>query len=167
MTDEFFDEETKRRKYNPVLDTRLRIEATTEINPEMLQIWSKENDKNMLCKHIIGSEWQKYPCTIAAFIQEFSLQYYGGEQMKYVLKSIDFEYYRYNDGFKPNQEIQPEDWNLLQDWIMMQNGLSPDGGFIVERDNGINHLTRHAICFKPYRISEPTLYQEIEAKLKN
>jgi len=168
LTDEITDSETKRLKFNPLLDINLKIDAINEINLEMLQIWSKMDDRIMLCKHIINSDWQKYPCTIAAFVEDRNLQWSGGEQMKYVLRSIDFEYYRYNNTFKPNQEIQPDDWNLLQDWIMLKNGLGSDGGFKVCRaSDGVEHLVRRAICVKPYKISEPTLYQEIEAKLKN
>lgn len=167
LTDKLSDPETGRKIFNPVLDINLKIEATNDINLEMLQIWSKMDDKNLLCKHIINSKWQDYPCTVSAFVEEASISYWGGEQMRYVLKSIDFDYYRRNHAFRPNQEIQPEDWNLLQDWIMVQHGFGPDGGFKVRRAEGIGRLVRRAICVKPYKISEPTLYQEIEAKLKN
>lgn len=166
LTGEINDFGLGKNKYQIVLDTKLKIDPTNEISAEMLQIWSKMDDKTMLAKHIINSNWQKYPCTISAFIRDKSLEYWGGEQMKYVTKSIDYNHYRTYDSFRPNQEIEPEDWNLLQDYLMAKVGLGPEGGFEKERMDGIFHSVFYAACFKPCRISEPTLYQEIEARLK-
>jgi len=166
LTGNIFDQELGRDKYEIVLDTQLNIDATTEISAEMLQIWSKMEDKNMLAKHIIGSNWQKYPCTISVFLKDNYVYAWGGEQMRYVTKSIDFEYYGYNEAFKHNQVIQPEDWNLLQDWIMLKAGMKPEGGYKVQRGEGLARFARYAECIKPFKISEPTTYQEIEARLK-
>ena len=168
LTDAIYDSETGRPRYKIVLDTELNIDSTNEITPEMLVIWSKMNDdKNILAKHIIGSNWQKYPCTIAVLLNDMNIMFYGGEQMKYVMKSIDYDYYKYNGTFKPNQLIQPEDWNMLQEYVMLKAGMKPEGGFKVQRGSGLGKFVHYAECVKPCKITEPTLFQEIEARLKN
>ena len=167
LTDAIRNPETDRDKYSIVLDTELNIDSTSEITPEMLQIWSKmDGDRHILAKHIIGSNWQKYPCTVSVIIDDMNMCFYGGEQMRYVTRSIDFDYYRYNKTFRHDRLIQPEDWNMLQDWIMLKTGMKPEGGFKIQRGSGIGKFVHYAECVKPCRISEPTLFQEIEARLK-
>jgi hypothetical protein len=165
LTGEDLDESHK-EKFRIIWDTKLRIDSTNEISADMLQIWEKMDTKSLIAKSIIGSNWQQYPCTISVFIDYMSLGFYGGDQMDYILDSLDYKYYRVNKTFRPNKEIQPDDWNLLQDWLMLKAGVPKEGGFKVQKIEGPLALAHYAECFKPCKITEPTLYQEIEARLK-
>ena len=167
LTGAIYDEETKRDRYKIAIDTQIRLEPTNEIDMEMLQIWEKMDDLNMLCKLIIGSNWQKYPCTISAFLGDSSVKYYGGEQMRYIKESLDFSYYNEYGRFRPNREVQPEDWNLLQNWLMVKAGVGENGGFKRKERSSPMNLVHYAEVYKPCKITEPTLFQEIEARLKN
>lgn len=157
--------------YKVIIDTRLRIDSPIGINIDSLKIWGKmsmTSEREMVAKAIIGSSWKEYPCTIAAFIDHYNLDYYGGEQLAYVKKSIGYDYYRNHYKFRADREVQPNDWNLLQEWLMSLVGLDEKGGFIsYQLSDSALLLTRHAKCFKPVYISEPMLFQEIEARLKN
>ena len=167
LTGEIHDAETDRDKYQIVLDTELRLEPTTNITLDTLEIWSKMTDRNMQAKAIIASDWQKYPCTTSVFIDKENLEYWGGEQMRYILRSIDHDTYRYNHTFKKTRIIEPDDWNLLQDWLMRIVGLKPEGGFKIQEGEGLAKFAHYAECFKPCKISEPTPFQEIMARLGN
>lgn len=154
--------------YKIVFDYKLRLESPVDLTVDTLKIWDKMiGSKEMLAKTIIGSNWQKYPCTMCVYIRSHQLEWYGGEQMKYILRCIDFYKFKENESFPYNMEVQPEDWNLLQEWIMSRVGLSKDGGFKPMKDRNYPlDFTRVATCYKPVYISEPTLFQEIQARLK-
>ena len=151
-----------------VVDTRVRITAPTEMTAEALQIWSKMDDgREMMAKAVIASDWQEHPCTTCVFINSMGLYWAGGEQMKYVKKSVNYEYYDRHGSFPPGLEVQPKDWNTLQDWLMLRAGMGPEGGFKIQRGEGDTKFVRYAECIKPLHITEPMLYQDIEARLKN
>jgi len=150
-----------------IVDTRIRITAPTEMTAEALQIWSKmEDGREMMAKAVIASDWQNHPVTTCVFLNAYNLRYYGGEQLRYVQKCVNYAYYERNSTFPAELIVQPEDWNLLQDWLMLRAGMGPEGGFKVQRGEGDTKFIRYAECIKPLHISEPMQFQDIEARLK-
>ena len=63
------------------------------------------------------------------------------------------------------REVQPDDWNMLQKFVMSELNLSENGGF---RDNEIDNLTsrivHHTNCIAPIYIKEPMLTEQIAMK---
>lgn len=149
------------RRY--IFDSQLVLTGGAEISVETLDVWNRipPDEMNLFEKAILSSDWKKYPYTMCAFINNKCPYYSTGGQFGWLLKTIDyFSYTRSED----NREIQPEDWNMLQKYILHKYDLGENGGYGPRSDEpcfyDLKSMLRHRTVFKPFYIDKPM-------KLKN
>lgn len=153
------------RKY--MTELAVPINYPIDINVETLMIWKHANDKNMLAKSIVASNWKEYPVTLLYFltVEQQNMNVFGGEQMKLVLDQIGWDKYADADDVLENRMIEPKDWNLLQDFIMATLDLPPEGGYIDEdkiRYSDYNDIVRKRVAVKPLKITEPMVFTHLK-----
>lgn len=159
-----------------VLDANVQLVGSNTISVETLEIWRRMNERDILEKSIINSDWQKYPCTMAVFlkVERPGWCVCPGSQFRWLLKQIDYDEYAESNTFK-NKTVAPEDWNMLQKWIMYRTGLSENGGFIALDKNNCNinldyryhGLIMSRLCIAPMMISEPETFKNLQARSRN
>ena len=159
-----------------VLDTSVQLVGSNTISVETLEIWSRMNERDILEKSIINSDWQKYPCTMAVFMktEKPGWTVNPGQQFRWLLKQIDYDEFQESNTFS-NKIVTPEDWNMLQKWIMYRFGLSENGGFIpIDKSNHMlsmdfryHNLVMSRLCIAPMMISEPESFKNLQARSRN
>ncbi len=114
-----------------IRETRVWLNCSTTISPETLRIWKASKDEEVVARAICTSNWQDYPITLCAFLYDkSSITGHGGNNFRLVLQQI---------GYKPgyglydmirDREVSPDDWNMLQRYMMMLMGLPEEGGVL-------------------------------------
>mgnify|MGYP007068176097 CR=1 FL=1 len=154
-----------------VTEDRVQLIPTSKICVETLDVWKNINDAELLGRLISGSDWENYPVTLCVFLSEYKpyMQWPTSRYFRYVLDSIG---YNSNDtllGMLSQRIVQPDDWDMLQSFIMHDLGVPEAGGYIsmnAARRNSLLRFCRSATAVKPSRISTPTLFSEIREKNK-
>jgi hypothetical protein len=155
-----------------VRDNMMQLTGSNTISIETLEVWSRIGDRQVLEKSVINSDWSKYPCTMAVFLAAEQSIYcnYASGQWKWLLNQIEyskFDTYRSLD----DRVITPEDWNMLQKWIMYKLGLPENGGYlnlnISNIDPNYRPFIRTRVCCMPYKISEEMTFDNIAAAAQN
>jgi hypothetical protein len=110
------------RVYIP--DVSVPFTPLNKITPQTLKIWSRISETNVLEKLIVGSDWQKYPTTLALFLKEEQQDFESecGQQGKLVLDAIHY-WENLKPGYGSIRRVDPEDWNMLQSYIFYLMGL--------------------------------------------
>lgn len=146
---------------NFVYDTNVKLQASIDITPETLLIWSSENNNDLLCKLILNSNWQEYPFTVRTFIFHcsHSLQYYHTSSFEVLRKALQL------NSDSPDFIITPKDWNMLQDYIMLRLGVPKEGGSVApsaysELHYGYKKIIGERVYVRPFRLKEDTRYQD-------
>lgn len=153
-----------------VLDTDVETDPLYEINIETLELWSHITDMGILEKCIIGCDWQKYPFTLHMFLEGESntsrLYRQTNRNLKMVLEEIQHGYYLPN-----TKEVQPEDWNMSQMWLMHRLGIDDSkGGFVDEGrveglDSYYREFLRKRLLVAPMLISAPMALDNLKLNL--
>ena len=162
---------------NYVLDSRVEIVGSNGISIETLEIWSHMNDRQLLEKSILNSDWQKYPCTLAVFLNAEKRGSCCGAsgQWRWLLNQIDYFAYEtgLGNGIYGRRNVTPEDWNMLQKWIMYRLGMTEKGGFLNTKseDNRIPvqyiRLIMSRLCVAPMMISQGETFNNLTARVGN
>lgn len=158
------------RKY--CIDTKVELKPEVNISVETLEIWSRMGDNKVLEKSILNSDWQKYPVTLCVFLSSLPSWYINRfGQLSVVLESIDFQMYK-DAKTLGDKIVEPEDWNMLQSWIMHKFGVDEKGGFTnTEKLNDISYnfrdLFRSKTAVAPLNIDTPETFKNLLACLKN
>ena len=155
------------RKY--CFDTNIDLRGNfTDITPESLMVWSKINDNRMLEKAILNSNWQKYPMTVCVFLQreKNSCRYGFSQAGKVMLDAINFDVL---DRARTlgDQSIDPEDWNLLQSYIMLRVGLDEKGGFIKEGIYPYDDFVRKRVAVAPLKSDGQRSFKTLMNEVKS
>lgn len=130
---EYIDMLSQNAKYKYVFDSDILVETDNKISIDTLDIWKKypHSDYKILEKQILNSDWQKYPFTLAAFLEYECgdcAEYYFGEQGKMVLDMIGYERITRERNQIP---ISPEDWSMFQKRVLHLAGIdNEEHGFI-------------------------------------
>lgn len=107
-----------------IADSTVPFEPLNKITPQTLKIWSHIEEMNVLEKLIVGSDWQKYPTTLALFLkaEQEDFESECGQQGKLVLDGIKY-WDHLGPKYRQHRRIEPEDWNMLQSYIFYLMGL--------------------------------------------
>lgn len=163
---------TRNYKMKYMSEGELHLICPTDINPETMCVWSKSADYDMLANTIAVSNWREYPITILMFVACFKkdIRYYGGPKFRLLLDSIGYDSYKNVDGMLSGRLIEPKDWNMFQDFMMMINGVSEEGGYPQDSKSAPNinagEYVRSRYAIKPLRIEAPTTWENIKTMLK-
>ena len=154
------------RRY--IFDSRVTINAPVKIDIETLQLWSHNNDNLILEKSVINSDWKKYPLTMCFFMSNIKriLGPTNNYNLALIRDAIGYnEYISHNY----NRVINPEDWNLLQKFLLAQFGLyDQDKGFVDNFAKSIQlNMIRSKIAVSALYIDKPTFYPDLIAQVKS
>lgn len=145
------------RRY--VSDNLLPLKTDNKVNVATLELWRRlaRDNFNMFEKSLINSDAKDYPLTLCVFIgNEVNWSRLSDVGRKF-LESINVDYCF--DTFKwRNRRISDEDWNLLQEWIMLNLGVGKDGGFVKNRSRytSMMFLVKSEVAVAPIIIDSPT-----------
>ena len=148
-------------------DTDVPLHGTTKITPENLLLWSKYQDKNLLEKSLLNSDWKKYPATVCIFLakEKSNMAHVFSPAGKVMMKAIHFDLMDRYYGSLGGQVIQPDDWNMLQDYIMLKFGLPDKRGFV--QDLGpYEDFIKHRNAVAQLRIAYPMTFENIDDMLE-
>lgn len=149
------------------------LSCPVEINLETLSLWKHCYDNELIAKAICNSNWQKYPCTLACFLSEEKtmIKYFGGANFKMILDQIGFDPYSSLSHILSGRIIEPDDWNLLQAYIMDKAGVPENGGYVSTDHPEITEdylqLSRKRYVVAPLRLSAPMTFENIQSLLNN
>ena len=109
----------------------------TQLAPEAMMLWRSINEGGMLASEIKQTNWRKYPFTLSVFlcleVNKYVVMHHCMNDIRYALPINFTAYYNQtgNYGFQDfdSRYIDPEDWNLMQEYIMMRMGVDKNGGF--------------------------------------
>ena len=146
-----------------IFDKNVILTPTNFIDLDTLDIWSRMTEKDMIWKSIIGSDYRDYPFTLCYFLRDrhYSLCRGCTEQFKRVLNEIYYDEYSSDKKSYPGT-ITPKDWNLLQKYMLKNEGLGENGGII--RNNN-DSLLKNGVVYKPTYITEPLTIKQIFDKM--
>ena len=139
----------------------VKVTSVTQISLETLKIWKKMSFE-LLTQSICNSNWMEYPMTLNMFLSDCGYHFSSGTQMRGILKQIEFDNYGHTD-FN-GWTIQPQDWNLAQEYLCDKLGVPKEGGFSSEPFTGLrsfNSMIRQRLAVKPLYITEPAKYEEL------
>lgn len=158
------------KKY--IFDTNLVLEGGTDISVETLDVWRRipRTDSQLFEKSILSSNWNKYPFTLCVFLEEMR-RGWGGQQFMYLLNAINYYEFDFSSTSYPN-EIQPDDWNMMQKYLLHKKDMSEEGGY--DKDFNMEDLTynssdcllRHRVVTRPFFIDKPMTLQKIKEAMK-
>ena len=153
-----------------IFDRDLDYDALYNINVETLELWRHMTDDTILEKCIIGSDWKKYPFTLNTFIDtERSCRGLSGSQnknLRMILSEIGSGY-----DWSPTRQIEPEDWNMCQRWIMHLLGVDENKGGYIDEDRidalscNYREILRNRFLVAPFIINHPMDYDNLKANL--
>ncbi len=153
------------RKY--ILETALDLSAATTISPETLLIWLKMDDLDLFQKSVSMSDWKKYPHTINFLLEKKGIWYCGYKRdFQLIIDAIRFYDYKYNENYN-DVIIEPDDWNMLQKFLMHINRVDVDkGGFVKTEDRIYSNenlkYARKRICIAPLLIDHPMTFRNLK-----
>ena len=155
-----------------VFEQNVEVDCPIEINLDTLHVWKYCKDEEILAKAICNSNWKDYPALLCVFLEEKCphIEYFGGRNTKLVLDQIGYDRNMNLDSMLADRTIEPKDWNLLQDYIMDELGVSESGGYIDRESANENKqclkLVRDRRVVAPLKINTPLLYENISSMLK-
>lgn len=153
-------------------DTKLRLQPSTTISPENLDILRRMPDTTNALKILMTSNFQKYPLTICMFLYNELGVPYGykyGDQVNWMMKSVQYDLFKDQQDFRT--PITPEDFNMLQDWIFYRIGLTGPGLFSYKAlDNlplAYAKLLLYRVAAKKFELTEPVSYDTLKKLIEN
>jgi hypothetical protein len=83
---------------------------------------------------------------------------------KVLMKAVHYDMMNRYSGSLGGQIIQPDDWNMLQDYIMLKFGLPDKKGF-VKNLSPYEEFIKHKIAVTQWRLTEPKTFENIDDEL--
>ena len=156
-----------------VLDTQVALVPSTTINPENLDIIARMPEFNAKMKILMSSDFQKYPYTMCKFFENTLALDYGykyGDQVNWMMKAVHYDQYD-GRGCYP-QLVEPEDYNMLQDWIFYQLGVSGNAGLISpgkvgDLRTGYRESILRKTAVKKLKIDQPMSEESLKSLINN
>ena len=160
-------DKTYRSKYCFALEEDVELRNPVTISVETLDIWSRMLDYDVLAQEIVTSNWEKYPITLLVFLRivKPSIRSASGTAIQNVLRTIEYPEVNYFYTIK-DRVVDPEDWNMLQRYIMHRLGVDEQGGYIDQDIRANNSMllkfVKTAYCVAPSYISAPITVENIK-----
>lgn len=161
------------RKY--ISESQLPLDYMNTITVENLLLWEKlaDSDSKLFEQVITAANWRDYPVTMCMFFSlvcPFGRLFYSANgSTKFMLETIG---YSRNDNIEKmckDKIVQPEDWNMMQDYIMAKFEVEQKGGFTDSKcystSDRLLDFTRSKLCIAPLHIDSPMLFENIIACL--
>lgn len=122
-----------------VEETKVFINHPNKICVETLDIWEKfgKNNKDLAQKAIVSSNWSEYPVTLAFFLYmnpEISI-FSCTEGFRTILNAVDYDRSLYLETYLKGKFVSPQDWNMLQDYVLHKLGIDGDMGYVDDPKN--------------------------------
>lgn len=125
----------KRRKY---LNEYKIPYGEVKLTPEALMMWRNIKNSSMLASEIKQTDWRNYPFTLSCFLiieaDKYNVMHHTMNEIRYSLPVNFTDAYNRRGNYSfadfDNKYIAPEDWNLMQEYLLMRLGVSKDGGFV-------------------------------------
>ena len=118
-----------------IQESKVPIKASTTFSAETLVFWENISDRNLLLRTICTSDWAKYPITLLAFLTCFKNEgnWYNdaNQDFRRILKSIGYEHYYDVKYIFKDRKISPEDYDMLQSYLLYKLGVEAKGGFVT------------------------------------
>lgn len=155
-----------------ISETKLPVTLPVKINLETLQIWHYCDSDYILLSSICCSNWESYPITLCAFLfRRFTLHRSLpalDSHIRLILSQIGFTANTSLNNLLTGRIVQPNDWNLLQDYIFWLSNADTEG--FTSKDAAINLFElRDYIAvrtqIKPLKINTPMLINNIKNSL--
>lgn len=161
--------------YKYAFDTDMPLTGLTELTAESLYIMRRNQDKSLVLRTLLRTNWESYPVTTALFL--FSVFETGGQVRRllpsgdYILKRTmmsNFPYWTaYTDKCLPSLVVYPEDVSLLQEWLFKEVGCDGDCGYInFDKFDSLPAPLKYAlakkIAVKRIKTTEPVVYQSMK-----
>lgn len=114
-------------------DSKLKLNPSSEMNVETLEVMAHMNNNELLCKAILNSDWQNYPLSINLMLSicHYGFERYADAQTKIVLSEIN--YFDFDNNCYNKIKVTPEDWKMSQDWLFYHNGIQEDHCAITKK----------------------------------
>lgn len=114
-------------------DSKVCFTPTNDISIETLEIWSHLEDETIIEKCLCGCDWHTYPLTLRTFIwAEYGKRFFKGSASRALRMVLDAIHY-FDEYEVEDMNVCPEDWNMLQTWIMYRLGTKDNGkDFVTE-----------------------------------
>lgn len=158
--------------WNCMFDTELILTPSTDITPENLAMLAKLPSKEQALKLIMSSDFKKYPLTMCLFLKNdlsISYGYKYGDQVNWMMKCIEYNEFEEKDSFK--KPVTPEDFKMLQDWILYKLNIKDSGivstELVDELDSGYNDFLLSKTAVKRVDISQPISLDSIRTMIQN
>ena len=135
------------------------IQYPVSVDLEALKLWANIEDDNIRRQVLLASDIVKYPCTACMLLHNI---WSGFDDSSNAIRGLfkEIGYYSCHSlttDIFDKEEIQPDDWNLMQEFMMDRMGAPKDGGYIPE-DRFYYTMTSFVlsrIAVKPMRIESP------------
>lgn len=155
-------------------ESSVKIESSLNISVETLDLWSRYPSSDLLMKTICQSDWRIYPVTLLCFLYRYRNKidlYKMTSDFKYVIDTIGYNYNLSLRANLRNRIIEPEDWNMLQAWLMHLFEVDPKGGFTNcpkyrSAIDDLMMLCKHKMCVAPLIISSPMTIETLSTLTK-
>lgn len=171
--EEYRDIFERKYKYQYALDTNVELVGATNMSIETLEIWSHMDSEQVLQKSVMNSDWQKYPCTLAVFLREErnAYCYRPTGQWAWLLNQIHYNIFE-NDIEYADVITTPEDWNMLQKWVMHKLDVSDSGGYVRWKDYdnlpwSYKKVITQRMYVKPVNITEEANFNNLISRAKD
>lgn len=147
-------------------DEYVRFTPTSEINIETLEVWSRITEDDILEKCIAGCDWHKYPYTLHVFLNAEHTYDLRRVTSKSVNMALEFIH------SSTERAIEPEDWNMLQQWVMHKLGLDSCEKAWIDMDKyqsldmNYRSVLRTKVAASPVLIDRPDMCNNIKESVQ-
>lgn len=161
------------KKYDYVLDDTVELQGATDISIETLEIWRRMDSEQVFQKSVLNSNWKQYPCTLAVFLtsEKDDFCYKPTGQWAWLLSQIHYSAFEH-DITCAEMVTSPEDWNMLQKWIMHRLDVSDNGGYVRFEDfdkcpYDYKKLLSSRMYVRPVFVQDEATFKNLLAKAKD
>jgi hypothetical protein len=138
-----------------------------QITVENLLLWEKVDDRNLLRKTILNSNWREYPLTLCVFLRLYHryIDSTSDIPFKQVMRQIKYESDFNIQHLVEGIQVEPQDWNMLQMYILAKMGLKEEKGFVNVHDyldvEKLRQFIPMKVAVRTLKIDQPMLVDNL------
>lgn len=147
------DRRTSNKVY--IREDALPINAPVHISVDVLDLWKRCEDDDILDKAICASDWKDYQFTLRSFLRCFKFRFannsYRSSYFKTIFRVIDC------GNAKDKGVVTPKDWNMWQAFCLHLCNVPPEGGITAASSIPIEiqRYIQIKSAVRPVKITEP------------